>query len=364
MFALVRFVNEIDKTKRYIIPVKDIHDFYPLHLLDFDNKVTYSANWCDPNDEEDSGEYVVQILKLAETKEELKQMDKRTPVPPIHASDLEDVGKDDDARTSKKTAMQESRKKIQNQLCTKKQQLAAVLEQHTKHALVNNAAAAGKTQAAPRRKRIKTSEECSDSSDDDDSVIALSELRNSEKEAKFWKSRYKLECQHSASLKRNIDFLQKKVEKQMALFQRTLENLSQPCRCGNANQAAQQTVPEFSLCDGGLFHLSRNIFISQKQAAKLFKNKKATILVRDAAQVVWGFHTLAQRSVSGRLAPTKANSGLEPSKQLTPEKVEVIYGCLAHWGSVNNVDTTLAHHNVMRTLSEKIQDCKKKLRMN
>ncbi|XP_049519624.1 uncharacterized protein LOC125943997 [Dermacentor silvarum] len=194
MFALVRFVNEIDKTKRYIIPVKDTNDFYPLHLLDFDNKVTYSANWCDPNDEEDSGEYVVQILKLAETKEELTQMDKRTPVPPIHASDLEDAGsKDDDARTSRKTAMQESRKKIKNQLCTKKQQLAAVLEQHTKHALVNNAAAAGKTQAAPRRKRIKTSEECSDSSDDDDSVIALSELRNSEKEAMFWKSRYKLE---------------------------------------------------------------------------------------------------------------------------------------------------------------------------
>ncbi|KAH7977754.1 hypothetical protein HPB49_003487 [Dermacentor silvarum] len=120
MFALVRFVNEIDKTKRYIIPVKDTNDFYPLHLLDFDNKVTYSANWCDPNDEEDSGEYVVQILKLA--------------------------------------------------------------------------------------------------------------------------------------------------------VQRTMENLSQPCRCGN--------------------------------------------------------------------------------------------GCLAHWGSVNNVDTTLAHHNVMRTLSEKIQYCKKKLRMN
>lgn len=32
---------------------------------------------------------------------------------------------------------------------------------------------------------------------------------------------------------------------------------------------------------------------------------------------------------------------------------------LAYWGSVNNVDTALAHHNVMRTLSEKTQDCKK-----
>ncbi|XP_054931114.1 uncharacterized protein [Dermacentor andersoni] len=121
---------------------------------------------------------------------------------------------------------------------------------------------------------------------------------------------------------------------------------------------------EFSPCDGVLFNLSKNIFITEEQAAKLFKNKKPSILVRDDVQVVWGCNTLAQRSISGRLAPTKANSGQEPSKQLTPEKVEVVYGCLAYWGNVNNVDTKLAHHNVMRTLSENIQDCKRKLCIN
>lgn len=42
---------------------------------------------------------------------------------------------------------------------------------------------------------------------------------------------------------------------------------------------------------------------------------------------MWGFHRLRRRALAvGRLAPTKANSGLEPSKQLTPAKVEVIYG--------------------------------------
>lgn len=58
-----------------------------------------------------NGVYLLSILAycwinfLAETKE-LKQMDKGTHVPPIHASDLEDAGKDDDAQTSRKTTMQ------------------------------------------------------------------------------------------------------------------------------------------------------------------------------------------------------------------------------------------------------------------
>lgn len=428
MFALVRFVNEIDKTKRYVISVEDIHDFEPRHVLDFDNKLTYNANWSDPDVEEDSGEYVVQILKLAEKREELKHTDKRTPVPPIHTSDLEDVGREDpDFRTSRKTAMQETKRKQQNQVRAKRQQLTEVLERHTKHALLNNATAAAKTVTAAKKERKgrpAEKEENSDSSDED-SLIQMSELKNSEKEAKFWKSRYKSQCEHSAFLKRQVEFLEKNIQQQLTVFQQTLDNLiSQPCQDENgaillrrmvaelpkpaaqstlesvrchekpygdsvpaaptpqatsvsmesactekaveeavcSNQPTQQ-MAEFSQCDGGLFHLSNNIIITQDQAAKLFKNKKATILIRDAAQVVWGRDTLAQRSVSGRLAPTKANSGQEPSKQLTPEKVEVVYGCLAHWGQVNNVDTTLARHTVMRTLCEKIQDCKKKLRM-
>ncbi|KAL1480812.1 hypothetical protein MTO96_050727 [Rhipicephalus appendiculatus] len=241
----------------------------------------------------------------------------------------------------------ESKKKQQNQVRTKRQQLAEVLERHTKHALLSNAAAAPKTVTAAKSKRGKPiEEEHYSNSSDEDSLIQRSELKNSEKEAKFWRIRFASEYQNSTFLKRHVEFLEKNMQQQLTA----------------SDQPTEQKA-EFSPCDGGLFHLSNNIYITEEQAAKLFKNKKPTILVRDAAQVVWGCDTLAQRSVSGRLCPTKTNSGQEPSKQLTPEKVDVVYGCLAHWGQVNKTDTTLARSNVMRTLCEKIQDCKKKLRM-
>ncbi|XP_065294307.1 uncharacterized protein [Dermacentor albipictus] len=128
--------------------------------------------------------------------------------------------------------MQESKRKQQNQVLVKKQQLTAVLEQHTRHVLLSNGTAAGKTVAAPKRKRT-LDKDFSDSSDDE-TLVTLLELKNSENEAKFWKSWFKLESQHSASLKRHINFLEKKVEQQMTSFQQTVEDfISQPCRCGN-----------------------------------------------------------------------------------------------------------------------------------
>lgn len=57
----------------------------------------------------------------------------------------------------------------------------------------------------------------------------------------------------------------------------------------------------------------------------MFRNKKGTILVREAAQAIWGIEKLGQRTVSGKLAPGKATTE-EPGKQLTPAKVEVVYG--------------------------------------
>ncbi|KAH6920154.1 hypothetical protein HPB50_028859 [Hyalomma asiaticum] len=64
MYALVRFVE--DKTdKRYVIPVDDITNFAPKHDLDFDNTVPYDAYWFDKDDDDNSGIYAVQILKLA-----------------------------------------------------------------------------------------------------------------------------------------------------------------------------------------------------------------------------------------------------------------------------------------------------------
>lgn len=64
MHALVRFVEDIDN-RLHVIPVEDILNFDPRDENDFDNRATYTAQWEDPSSEENSGEYVVQILLLA-----------------------------------------------------------------------------------------------------------------------------------------------------------------------------------------------------------------------------------------------------------------------------------------------------------
>lgn len=66
MYALVRFVEDIDN-RLHVIPVEDILNFDPRSENDFDNKATDTAVWDDPTSEENSGQYVVQILLLAGT---------------------------------------------------------------------------------------------------------------------------------------------------------------------------------------------------------------------------------------------------------------------------------------------------------
>lgn len=48
-------------------------------------------------------------------------------------------------------------------------------------------------------------------------------------------------------------------------------------------------------------------------------------MLRDAAQAIWGIEKLAQRSGRAKLASGKAMED-EAGKQLTPAKVEVVYG--------------------------------------
>lgn len=57
----------------------------------------------------------------------------------------------------------------------------------------------------------------------------------------------------------------------------------------------------------------------------MFKNKKGTVLVRHAAQAIWGVERLAEQSVRVKLAPGKAIQE-DAGKQLTPAKVEVVNG--------------------------------------
>lgn len=63
MFALVRFVSDLDK-RPHVIPVSDIEALHPTHETDFDGKALYVAFWRDPAGKA-SGSYSVQVLMLA-----------------------------------------------------------------------------------------------------------------------------------------------------------------------------------------------------------------------------------------------------------------------------------------------------------
>ncbi|XP_049516428.1 uncharacterized protein LOC119437365 isoform X2 [Dermacentor silvarum] len=127
--------------------------------------------------------------------------------------------------------------------------------------------------------------------------------------------------------------------------------------CASSQDDEAHDLAEFSPTPDGRFHLCKGVKITADQAAKILRNKKATIVVCDTAQAIWGLEALALRTVSGRSVPS------ETTKQLTPAKVQVVQECLAYWGRTNNQDIAVAAHGVLRVLSEKIQDVKKKLKL-
>ncbi|XP_077498047.1 uncharacterized protein LOC144108707 isoform X9 [Amblyomma americanum] len=184
MFALVRFVED-DKDKRYVISVADIENFEPKNELDFDNTKTYDAYWQD-EDEDNSGIYVVQILKLAATKEEMERemRVKRVHVPPIRMSEVDNVTECGVPAAARKKSLKQASKKRKPQ----------ILDDSTES--------------------------------EDESVVSSRELKNAVKEAKYWKQRYRLEQEHTASLKRELDFLKRKVELQLSSFQQTLDEVA------------------------------------------------------------------------------------------------------------------------------------------
>ncbi|XP_049515640.1 BEN domain-containing protein 5-like isoform X2 [Dermacentor silvarum] len=254
--------------------------------------------------------------------------------------------------------------------------------------------------------------ESESSSDSDEALVPASQLKSALKEVQYWKMQVKEERKHSAALKEQVDFLQAQVVSRLTCVQETLDTMRTEAGAGGGLQmppgqglpqcddsgkdacittgepscpelmvpsgespehvtgsessskecATAHVFPSFSTTPDGRFHLCNGIFVTALQAAKLFNNKKPSILVREAAQVIWGVETLSQRSISGRLGPTRHGEG-EPCKQLSPDKLDAVYACLSHWGEKHSVDTSVASEKVLRTLSEKIQDVKKKLRI-
>ncbi|KAH7973576.1 hypothetical protein HPB49_002805 [Dermacentor silvarum] len=112
----------------------------------------------------------------------------------------------------------------------------------------------------------------------------------------------------------------------------------------------------------GFFHLKDGFCVSGAQAAKIFGNKKGTLVCKDTAQALWGSAILATRSISGNVAPKKRALGELPNQQLTPKKVDVVVATVQHWGKEKNVDLSDTMKNLLRLPTKKIQYVSKALR--
>ncbi|KAL1448528.1 hypothetical protein MTO96_028221 [Rhipicephalus appendiculatus] len=96
MFALVRFIEDDTDKRQYVIPVADMEDFHPVDENDFSNRTAYRAKCHDPGDDVNDGTYTIQILRLAETEEDMeeKMRQKRAKIPPINMSEVENESDD------------------------------------------------------------------------------------------------------------------------------------------------------------------------------------------------------------------------------------------------------------------------------
>ncbi|KAM7293662.1 uncharacterized protein ISCGN_023260 [Ixodes scapularis] len=67
-----------------------------------------------------------------------------------------------------------------------------------------------------------------------------------------------------------------------------------------------------------------------------------------------------KKTYGGRLAPKdRKNRDATARKELTPEKVSLVFETSAHWGRTKNVDVSSTVANMNTVLSEKIRDTRK-----
>ncbi|KAH7982079.1 hypothetical protein HPB52_002874 [Rhipicephalus sanguineus] len=127
MFALVKFLEEFDSNRLYVVDADTILDFHPKSTDDFDNRAIYSVFWVDENSENTQA-YKAQVLLLAESKEELdnKKSCKRVQIPKIR------MDSDDDEPSNIQDRKEASQKRKNAQAHAKSNTYAKILEKHVK----------------------------------------------------------------------------------------------------------------------------------------------------------------------------------------------------------------------------------------
>ncbi|XP_037502769.1 BEN domain-containing protein 5-like [Rhipicephalus sanguineus] len=136
MYALVRFLDNdhAHDTRRYVVPVDDIRDFHPKHETDFDGKAVYVVHWVDNVDNDNTGDYTAQILRLGATEKEARESPKRIPIPKM----MFHQNLDDDEAVAKKATAARNKRTAFNRAAAKKDRYEQILKKQMSHALGKN----------------------------------------------------------------------------------------------------------------------------------------------------------------------------------------------------------------------------------
>ncbi|KAM7306422.1 uncharacterized protein ISCGN_010126 [Ixodes scapularis] len=369
MFALVRFPNEF-RDKVYVVSTRNIKEFDPSDDTDFDPSAVYQAFWDDP-EHENSGYYSAQILMMAESEEGLQQKRsaKRVRKARIYASEYEAEEAIDEPVTSQaaqRKERQEKKTQKENRQSAKDSAYADILKKQLESSKKKNAESIHLNAPVPKKRR---QEVASSDTETDDSIMAVSssQLKLKNQEIKHWRQRYEEKSRENARLQKVIESLQNGMDGKLDSMLKLLERQGRaqqlnPLKLSPvvADYNGPKNAPPFSTLENGRFHLKGGVTISETQRKTIYANKKAAKTAKDTAQALWGSKKLNERTYGGRLAPKdRKNLDATARKELTPEKVSLVFETLAHWGRTENVDITSTVANMNTVLSEKIQDTRK-----
>ncbi|XP_037511879.1 BEN domain-containing protein 5-like isoform X2 [Rhipicephalus sanguineus] len=398
MFALVKFLEEFDSNRLYVVDADTILDFHPKSTDDFDNRAIYSVFWVDENSENTQA-YKAQVLLLAESKEELdnKKSCKRVQIPKIR------MDSDDDEPSNIQDRKEASQKRKNAQAHAKSNTYAKILEKHVKDV---QRKAKGDSCSQPRHQgplQKKPRLNDTSSSDDDESLVSAKELRREIAEKKMWRKRTEKLEEENSILLQQIQSLQRCLESKifqteaiqspgcsmepkgtrpiqvtkekhgrMENFAFARKGVTPEAAAVSSGAATEEmsgtednpfreddsevdkarciTVPEtdFVHLPDGSFHLAKGVIITASQAAKILNNKKATLVCKDTAQAIWGTEVLSERSVCGVAAPKAKAAGQLPKQPLTPAKVDVVAATVRHWGTIKGEDVTSTISNITK----------------
>ncbi|KAM7291912.1 BEN domain-containing protein 5-like [Ixodes scapularis] len=296
MYAFVRFQ---DDAKKLVVPVVDVKNFTPAHTKDFNGRCWYDVWWQDQEDDEQTGYYRAQIIKLYRTQEEAEEerRTKRVPIPKPPSdeeSDSESTSEDSGAAVSQS---QKSKSEV-----AKKKRSEAVLQAYKKQ----------------QSERLYPDEDVQP----DPLVIAHAKIRQLKKELKevrLQNSRLQtaLCCKvlQKGSQVQASPYIQRPASVPASVHS-SPEELPIPARDPSPHdlfeveedQAAPLGQPTLFQTGGEKVYVGANIWVPSKSYSDLLARTRDSLFVREAAVIIFSTSGLAGKSVTGISSNRTKNS--------------------------------------------------------